>query len=630
MQLSRRGGRRRFPVILGSLVAVFFVGTAALARPTTNLPALAQASSSGLNKIDHIVFIVKENRSFDNYFGRFPGADGATTGRTSTGEVLSLQQAPDQVSPDISHAAAAAYTAYDYGRMDRFDLIPGAYLYGENHSYTTMSQADIPDYWAYARHYTLDDHFFSTIMGPSFPNHLVTIAAQSGNVNNNPTAGSGGGSWGCDAAPASRATTLTPAGQAGSTYPCLDMTTIADRLNAKGVGWRYYAPGQGQNGYIWSTFDAIRHIRNSSQWTTNVLPWQGFEADVSHGQLAPVTWLVTDGPHSEHPPASSCLGQDTTVSEVNAIMRSPFWLHTAIVVTWDDFGGFYDHVTPPQVDQVGLGPRVPAIIISPYARQGYVDHTQYDFSSLLRLVEQRFGLNPLTSRDAKGALLTNSFDFNAAPAAPDVLKPAICPPLDNVNITGDATANGANAVTSRGATIARLVSIGNDIAVTTRAASGVTQTLTVTPRTPVYGRGGRTLEQSALRVGDAVLIQSGALRDQATDMTSIEGRVAAVNAVSHTVALIVAGPTPPRATSQAGQRRRKANGGAAATAVVAPVGTTAPVLVYVDPHTVTSANGARTFTAIRLGQEVRATGALNLRTQKMISTDALSVVSQSR
>jgi phospholipase C len=323
----------------------------------------AQPGPSGLSKIDHFVFIVKENHSFDNYFGRYPGADGATSGRLSSGQTVPLAETPDQVYPDIAHGASDAATAVDGDRMDQFNQLPGALTLGVDHAYTSMYQSDIQDYWDYASHFTLDDHFFSTVLGPTFPNHLATIAAQSGGVISNPQHSQD--HWGCDAPAGTFVETRSAAGKTGTAFPCFDFTTLADRLNAADIGWRYYAPQAGQQGYIFSVFDSIRHIRYSAQWPTNIVPWAQFESDVARGSLAPVTWLVTDTAESEHPPASSCLGQDTTVSEINAVMRSPLWKSTAIFVTWDDFGGFYDHVGPPKVNAWGLGPRVPTLVNSP-------------------------------------------------------------------------------------------------------------------------------------------------------------------------------------------------------------------------------------------------------------------------
>jgi phospholipase C len=178
MRRMHRLSRRRASVV-GAGVAC--ATALALTLVSALMPSSApRAGAAGLDKIDHIVFIIKENHSFDNYFGRFPGADGATTARVSTGETAPLRDTPDQVAPDIDHSPEATYLAYNGGRMDQFDRIPGAVTLGVDNANTQMREDDIPDYWAYARHFTLDDHFFSTIMGPSLPNHLVTIAAQTG------------------------------------------------------------------------------------------------------------------------------------------------------------------------------------------------------------------------------------------------------------------------------------------------------------------------------------------------------------------------------------------------------------------------------------------------------------------
>ena len=497
-------------------------------RAMSSTPWAMSSAPAGIGKIDHIVFIIKENRSFDHYFGRFPGADGATTGRSSRGTILPLNRAPDQVIPDVAHAAQDAYRAYDGGRMDRFDLNPGAVNLGVNSAYSQMGPGDIPNYWAYARRFTLDDHFFSTVMGPTFPNHLMTIAAQSGNVDSNPTIPSG--RWGCDSPPASYVITVSPAGRAGSASPCLDITTIADRLNARHIGWRYYAPSIGHAGYIFSTFDAIRHIRYGPQWQTNVVPWTHFEQDVRHGALPAVTWLVTDTAHSEHPPASSCMGQNATVSELNALMRSPFWSSTAVFVTWDDFGGFYDHVAPVQLNRYGPGPRIPTIVVSPYARPGYIDHTSYDFSSLLRLVEERFGLAPLNRNDASARALENSFNFQQAPAKPFVLTPQICPLVPAVNINGNET-GAQHSNTLQIQNNPRIVAIAGhapSLTLHLQAPNGPVTIFKVSPTTLVQGRGGRALQPSALRVGDIVLTAKNTLADESAFGATVDGHVIGV------------------------------------------------------------------------------------------------------
>ncbi len=398
------------------------------AAPTGRTDALSTVYTppGGLGKIQHIIFLVKENHSFDNYFGRLPGVNGATTAWTAAGSTP-LRTMADRVRPSTltqsglaasrplgNDASAPALTAL----IDHYALSPADRL-------SQASRATIPNYWAYAQHFTIDDQFFSSIAGPSFPNHLATVAAQSAGSIGDPL--NAGLNWGCDAPRAATVTTVDAAGTPGAAYPCFEAATLTDRLNAAHVSWIYYAPGPTQLGYVWSSLDAIRHVRSGAQWTTNVRPWAGFTSDVAKGKLASVSWLVTDFTESEHPPASSCTGENTTVSEIDAIMHSPLWKNTAIFLTWDDPGGFYDHAAAPRRDAWGLGHRVPTIIISPYARAGYVDHNTYEFSSMLRFVENRFGLASLTARDRGALAMTNSFNFAAPPSKPFILRQRTCP-----------------------------------------------------------------------------------------------------------------------------------------------------------------------------------------------------------
>jgi phospholipase C len=381
---------------------------------------------TGLNKINHIVFIVKENRTFDNYFGQFPGANGATTGRISTGQTISLGHATDTMPYDLGHSWQDAHTAIDGGAMNQFDLVLNGNKNGQYLGYTEFTQADIPNYWTYAQKFTLADNTFSSLTGPSFPNHLYTVAATSGGAINNPH-GVQGSSWGCDADPAEVVDVMDQNGTTTEQPPCFDFQTLADSLQSAGISWKYYAPGQGQSGYIWSTLDAIKHIRLGSLWGSNVVPDSQFASDAQNGNLPAVSWLVTAAEQSDHPPNSVCVGENWTVQQINAIMQGPLWNSTAIFLTWDDFGGFYDHVAPPPADQFGLGPRVPLIIISPYAKPANIAHTQYEFSSFLVFAETRFGLTSLGGRDTSANNMLDSFDFTQQPLAPVVLNTRTCP-----------------------------------------------------------------------------------------------------------------------------------------------------------------------------------------------------------
>jgi len=386
--------------------------------------------------IKHIVIFVKENRTFDNYFGTYPGANGATTATDSFGNVVPLHHEPDQV-PDISHASEAGYMAYDDGKMDKFNLITSNAdrkpndTYGNN-SLTQMYQSDIPNYWQYAQNFVLGDNMFSSLMGPSFPNHLYTVAAQSGGAVNNPRTDRNIGTltnatkgWGCDV-PNQQVQVQDASGNVQLQEACFDFKTLADELDAANFSWRYYAPPAGKSGYVWSSFNAINHIRNGPDWQ-NVVPVEQFQVDAAAGDLPTVSWVVTPGTVSEHPPASVCTGENWTVDLMNTVMQGPNWSSTAVFLTWDDFGGFYDHVPPQQVDGYGLGFRVPLLVISPYAKQGYIDHTQYEYSSMLRFAEDSLGLATLTDRDAGANNMMGAFDFTQPPRPPFILQQRTCP-----------------------------------------------------------------------------------------------------------------------------------------------------------------------------------------------------------
>ena len=387
----------------------------------------------GLQTLQHIVFIIKENHTFDNYFGQFPGAYGATTGKTSDGRTIPLKQLPDITPYDTEHTAAGAVISMDNGKMDNFDLIAGGNRDGDFLAYRQLTAADIPNYWSYAQHFVLGDQMFSSIHSSSFPNHLYTVAASSGHVLESPydpliVGARGTPAWGCDSIVTLSARTIDPHGRISAVFPCFDFPTLADSMEnaSPPVSWRYYAPPQGSPGYNFSVFNAINHIRNSELWTEHVVPDSQFVSDALSGNLPAVSWLVT-GPGSEHPPNSTCVGENWTVQQLNAVMQGPDWNSTAVIIVWDDFGGFYDHYPPPRVDIFGLGPRVPLLIISPYVIPGRISHTQYEFSSVLKTIEERFNLPFLSERDQNANDLLDNFDFNESPNPPLILQPRNCP-----------------------------------------------------------------------------------------------------------------------------------------------------------------------------------------------------------
>lgn len=456
--------------------------------------------------IRHLVFIIKENRSFDNLFGRFPGANGATTGLLSTGQRVALGHMPDSFLFDVGHDYNAARVATDGGKMDGFNLLPGAIQGNRDLALSQFRQSDIPAYWSYASHYALDDGFFSTILGPSFPNHLVTVASQSGGVVNNPV-DILNGAWGCDSGRHARVERITAQGASRFVRPCFDFNTIADDLSSRHVSWAYYAPTIGQPGYNWSVLDAIRHIRYSPLWHQDVRPQGAFFRDLAADRLPTVSWLTPDGSHSEHPPYSMCLGENWTVQRINAIMRSRYWKDTAIVLTWDDFGGIYDHVAPPQRNAIMFGPRVPTIVISPYTRPHFIDHHTYDFNSVLRFVESWLGLPALTKYDASATSLVGNFDFKQKPVRPALQTTRACP------------ANATQLDQRFSGTIDRLRLHRPFPTIAVRLSPQETGNMQILPSTGIRTADGAAIPPGALRFGDHVTLVARPQPEQALTFT---------------------------------------------------------------------------------------------------------------
>ena len=376
-------------------------------------------------QIKHVVIIIQENRTVDNMFNGFPGADTVRTGMTHTGQVIALTQKPLGVWIDPCHMQPCFVTDYDNGKMDGWDIARSDGL----SSYTYVQQSDVAPYWELAQQYAFADRMFQSNTGPSFPAHLYLISGQSDSVvglpfnNNNPGPGN---FWSCAAPPGTLVTTLQSNGQPGpNVFPCFNFPTLADDLEAHGHTWRSYAPGIGQQGFVWSAFSAMNQtFNNPTEWAKVVSPETTVLTDAANGNLPDVTWVTPSLLNSDHsqksPPATG--GPSWVASIVNAIGQGPQWNSTAIFVTWDDWGGFYDHVVPPQIDYMGLGFRVPLIAISPYAKHGYVSHVTHDFGSILHFTEEAIGVPSLGNRDATADDLSDMFDFTQKPAPFKVIQ----------------------------------------------------------------------------------------------------------------------------------------------------------------------------------------------------------------
>jgi phospholipase C len=263
----------------------------------------------------------------------------------------------------------------------------------------------IPNYWQYAKSFTLCDAFFSSLRGPSAPNHLYSIAAQSGGLAGN--------------------FRMQPV--LGKETAIYSFQSVIEQYGAKKISWKYYSGYQPQTEGIWNPLPGFADYATSegygSYLSTNLATTAAFFSDLANGTLPQVCWLTPTVANSEHPPANVQTGMWYVTGLINAVMKSPYWNHCAIILTWDDYGGFYDHVPPMQVDQYGYGFRVPAIVISPYSRSGVVSHAVYDQTSTLKLVESAFGLSSLTGRDATANNMQDCFDFTQSPLPPVIINP---------------------------------------------------------------------------------------------------------------------------------------------------------------------------------------------------------------
>ena len=440
-----------------SLSVCLLFSTGASFAQTGENPQASTPPPIDLTKIQHIIFIIKENRTFDNYFGTYPGADGATTATISTGQTIPLGHTPDQTPRDIAgHGWYDAIAGTDKGLMDQFDLIPGASLNGDMLGLSQLTQQDIPNYFTYAQNFVLADKMYSSMKGASWANHLYMVGAQAGGAFTIPKTTVN--SWGCDANPTASVQVWDTDDTVSAPFPCFDFQTIADELQAAGVSWKFYAPPQSDPAYVYSPLDGISHIRFGSLWGTNVVSDTQFVTDAQNGTLPAVSWLVTRATTNEHPPSGSCTGENWTVNQMNALMQGANWSSSAVFLTWDDFGGFYDHVPPPTLDKFGLGPRVPLLIISPYAKKNFISHTKYEFSSVLKFIEERYGLSALTERDALANDMTDSFDFTQTARNGVILQTHTCPFINStsnvgIGVLGKVTTIKLNFINRSGATM---------------------------------------------------------------------------------------------------------------------------------------------------------------------------------
>jgi phospholipase C len=425
------------------------IGITSNVSATTTVPAKVYNSTN--IPIKHVIVIFQENHAFDNYFGTFPNATGIPNGtcmpisliNASVGCVKPWLTTNAVDTHAQAHGWIASHVALNNGEMNgfAFDATPPP----ANVGWSVMSYYNsitIPYYWELAENYTLLDHLFSPDLSSSQPNHWYGIAAQAPVETLNP------GQCGEKSPPNY---TIEPPEYCfdavtglGSQYLARanNITTMPDLLQARNISWRYYsavplarsynaAVSNGTAFISWSPLMSQANTYNASMRTHMELTNQ-ILVDINDGQLPDVSWVSPPVSLSEHPPANITIGSWYVTDVVDNVMRSKYWNNTVIIVVWDNFGGYFDTVTPPQVDANGLSFRVPGIVISPYAKNNYVDHDTYCTESTLKFIELMYNLPNLTARDGPNSVcgnLLNSFDFNQQPQPPHII------PLNAIQIS---------------------------------------------------------------------------------------------------------------------------------------------------------------------------------------------------
>jgi phospholipase C len=316
---------------------------------------------------------------------------------------------------------------YRGGAMDGFAIGD----YGPYYAYSQFAPADLPSYYTWARRFVLCDNVFASVAGPSYPNHLFFVAGQAGGAIDNPeniltrhlNDGRAMKSWGCDAF--GEDVFVYVQGEGGEVErhaSCFGFQSVGEQLSRRGVDWASYSADPYQAGYIWQAYSAIADVfHDEEMWDEHIWPVDDLLRDVEAGVLPSVTWVTPRFQLSDHPPFSTKHAHNWVTDIVNAIMRSDVWESVAIFITWDEWGGLYDHVAPPAIDDGRLGFRVPMLVISPYAKKGYVDDAFAEFSAPLRFISDNWDLPYLTPRIRRSHNYEHVFDFDRPPRRPEPL-----------------------------------------------------------------------------------------------------------------------------------------------------------------------------------------------------------------
>jgi phospholipase C len=388
----------------------------------------ATAASGPAGTITHVVIIVQENRTVDNLFQGLPGANTASSGQNSLGQTVSLEPEPLSAKFDISHRHSGYTTEYANGAMNGWDLVASTCKVGytcpapDLRAFSYVPRGEVAPYFTMAQQWTFADNMFETNEGPSFPAHQYLVSGTSTisdgstlQASENAYAQNGKLTGGCNSPAGSLVFVIDPQGnETQQVYPCFNRSSMMDFVQAAGLTWHYYVSSL-QPG-LWIAPAALQDIYNGNQYTTDVTsPPRHVLKDIANGNLANVVWVTPTGKASDHPINTNGSGPSWVAAVVNAIGKSSYWNNTVIFVVWDDWGGFFDHVAPPQYNSYELGFRVPLIVISPYAKAAYVSHTQHEFGSMLKFIEETFGLPSLGTTDVRADDLSDCFNWGRTP-----------------------------------------------------------------------------------------------------------------------------------------------------------------------------------------------------------------------
>ncbi len=404
-------------------------GLPAASRSNSYVASPAQRILHGPSsrKIKHIVIMVQENRSFNDLFKGYKGATTASYGYDSYGAKVKLLPIGLETTWDIDHSSGAFFAACDGTgsipgtncKMDGFNkeyVGCGSQCPIPHPQYAYVPRSETQPYFDMAREWVLADQMYaSNFDASSFISHQYIIAGQAESAVNYPDS-----NWGCPGGPSDMISKVGPQRQIPYGYEvvCWDPTTLGDELDKAKVSWAFY--GEIYSGYpfIWVAYQAINHIYNGPDWSKDMIsPPKQIITDVANGKLRSVSWVTPSWGNSDHAGSGSKTGPSWVTSVVNAIGESKYWDSTAIFLFWDDYGGWYDPEPPAYADYDGLGMRLPMVVISPYALHGRVSHVHYEHGSILKFVEETFGLGSLAASDKRANSPDPCFDFKRRPRA---------------------------------------------------------------------------------------------------------------------------------------------------------------------------------------------------------------------